>query len=864
MAQHRFLSVLLAALVVPGALFAADTLPVYRDPSKPQAARIDDLISRMTLEEKASMMQNTTPGVPRLGIPKYDWWSEALHGVANAGQATVFPQAIGLAAMWDAPLQQEIAGVAGVEGRAKFNGYVGTDAEGTIFHGLTFWSPNVNIFRDPRWGRGQETYGEDPYLTSRLGVAFVKGLQGDNPDYLQAAACAKHFAVHSGPESLRHNFNVNPSAADLHETYLPAFEALVRESRVEVVMTAYNAIDGIPCSVNPMLYQSLKDWGFNGHVTSDCGSVADLSHTYRFAADAAEAEAMTLKAGMNVCCGGEATAMPEAVKRGILKESEIDGQLHPLLRTMFRLGFFDPKDKVPFNAIPPSANDTPEHEALALKAARESIVLLKNDGILPIDAAKIRRVAIVGPNATSVPALTGNYCGEPARPVTVLAGLRKELEARGIAVDYAYGCDYSTRPTTWRAIPQPWFRGEYFASGDLSGKPVEKRTERPLCYECGGKPWEQLALPQGLPEKGVSARWNGELQTTIAGDYRLRIRARGGFRLFVDGKQTIDAWKPAAGEECTVRTVEITCSFPETSSIPVRVEYTQGDGPVSIAFEWIAPAADTHIEEAVALAKKADLIVFVGGLTAQLEGEEMKVDYDGFSGGDRDRIELPALQERFLKELAATGKPVVMVNMSGSAVALPWEDAHLGAIVQAWYPGEQGGAAVADILTGACNPSGRLPVTFYRATEDLPDFKDYSMTGRTYRYFAGKALYPFGHGLSYTKFDYSNLHVARAGDGSLKVSVNVRNAGGRDGDEVVQIYAVPPKEAHPREREALCGFSRVHLAKGEVKTVEIAVPSSALRRWNDASNAYWIPSGDWAIRAGASSEDIRLVTDVGL
>ncbi|HNX05553.1 MAG TPA: glycoside hydrolase family 3 C-terminal domain-containing protein, partial [Opitutales bacterium] len=690
------------------------------------------------------------------------------------------------------------------------------------------------------------------------------GLQGDNPNTLQAAACAKHFAVHSGPESLRHVFDAKPSAADLHDTYLPAFEALVREGHVEIVMTAYNAIDGTPCSVDPLLYGLLEEWGFDGHVTSDCGSVADLSRTYKRAADDAEAEAMTLNAGMNVRCGDEPVALLEAVRRGLITEDTVNARLRPLLRTMMRLGFFDPADTVPFNSISPSENDSPAHDALALKAAEECIVLLKNDGILPLDSKRVRRVAVIGPNASSVPVLVGNYNGTPSHPVTVLAGLREEFAKAGIETDYAYGCDYAWRPEAWVPIPQPWFRGEYFSNPDLSGTPAEIQWDRPICFECHADKTDGRGLPRGLPKSGVSIRWQGAVPTTVAGEYGLRVRARGGFRLYVDGALVIDSWTAPSGSEDAVREVATTRILPENASVPFRLEYAQGAGPVSLALEWKTPAPDSGIAQALALADKADAIVYVGGLTAQLEGEEMQVDYVGFSGGDRDTIELPRLQEQLLEKLFATGKPVVVVNLSGSAVALTQADARANAVVQAWYPGQQGGRAVAEILTGAVNPSGRLPVTFYRATEDLPAFTDYDMEGRTYKYFKGSPLYPFGHGLSYTKFDTSNLRVASVGDGTLAVSVDVANVGMRDGDEVVQLYAVPPAASHPRESQSLCGFARASLKAGEKTTLHLVIPATALRRWDDEKNDYAVPQGEWTIRAGASSADIRQSAHISL
>ncbi len=830
-------------------------LAPYLDPSLPQPERIKDLISRMSLEEKASLMSNSTPGVPRLGIPKYDWWNEALHGVAAAGNATVFPQAIGLAAMWDEAFLHEIADIIGIEGRAKFNGYAGGPLEGTTFHGLTFWSPNINIFRDPRWGRGQETYGEDPFLSSRLGAAFVRGLQGDHPVYLKAAACAKHFAVHSGPESLRHNFDVSPSEADLRETYLPAFEALCRDAGVEIAMTAYNALHGTPCSVNPLLYGLLREWGFDGHVTSDCGSVADLSRDYKRAADDAEAEAMTLKAGMNVRCGFEPSAVMEAVRRGLLAETEIDSALFPLLRTMFRLGFFDPRRTVPYNAIKPSENGAREHGDAALRAARESLVLLKNDGVLPLRKETLRRVAVIGPNAASVPALVGSYNGDPSTPVTILHGIKAALEPAGIRVLYSHGPDYSARTVDWRPISHPWFHGEYYANPDLIGEPAARRTERPISFGCdAARP--SFRPPPGVPASGISARWNGVLQTGLAGEYRFRVRFRGAMRFMIDGQTVIDSWTPASGRAVD-RELAAVRRLPGNASIPIGLEYAQGEGPVRIELGWKTPAVDAYEAEAIALVKDADIVIYAGGISAQLEGEEMEVDYDGYSGGDRLRIELPGLQQRFLERLHAVGRPIVFVNLSGSAVAMPWADENMNAIIQAWYPGQAGGAAVAEALMGAYNPAGRLPVTFYRATEDLPDFTDYCMEGRGYRYFTGKVLYPFGHGLSYTTFSYGGLSISANADRSLTARLDVTNIGERDGDEVVQLYALPPMRSRPREIHALCGFRRLTLARGERKEAVISVPATALRRWSEKEGGYVIHSGEWIIRAGASSADIR-------
>ena len=851
-----------ALLGSSAALLAENSRPLYLDPTQPQTARIHDLLTRLTLEEKASLMSNSTPGVARLGIPKYDWWSEALHGVANSGIATVFPQAVGLAAMWDEPLHREIAGVIGHEGRAKFNSYVGTKLEGSIFHGLTFWSPNINIFRDPRWGRGQETYGEDPFLTARLGVAFVRGLQGDDPIYLQAASCAKHYAVHSGPESLRHHMDVAPSSEDLYETYLPAFEALVREGHVEIVMTAYNSLYGTPCSISPLLYGELEKWGFNGHVTSDCGSVGDLIHTYKRAADDAEAEALVLKAGMNVTCGGEGSGIVDAVKRGLISETIVDQRISALLRTMFRLGFFDPKDRVPYNAVKPTENDKPEHGALALRAARESIVLLKNDGVLPLKPESFHRILVVGPNASSVPVLVGNYSGTPSQPVSVLDGLKSALEPKA-SVEYAHGCDYAMLPDVEHPIANTWFHGEYFGNRELKGPAVD-RTERPVRFDFAKSYLPFNRLPPGLPDKDVSARWTGTVATKLGGEYRFVVHVRGGARLTLDNETVIDSWIPPAGEEKVDRRLSVIRHLKDNATVGIKLEFVQGDAPGMISLEWNTPRGDADVEEALARAKNADLIVYVGGICAELEGEEMQVPYEGFAGGDRTRIELPTLQQELLEKLHAMGKPIVFVCMSGSAIAMPWADDHVNAIVQAFYPGQAGGTAVTDVLLGNYNPAGRLPVTFYRATSDLPDFKDYAMAGRTYRYFNGKPLYAFGHGLSYTKFDYSNLRVNPDTNGSLRVTVDIANTGSRDGDEVVQLYATPPAASGPREHKALCGFSRVHLKAGERQTVTLTVPTTALRRWSSEKKDYAIPAGEWTLAAGASSADVRQTAAIKL
>ncbi|MFT3781018.1 MAG: glycoside hydrolase family 3 C-terminal domain-containing protein [Nibricoccus sp.] len=836
------------------AVNAKSLRPLYLDPAQPIEARVADLVSRLTPEEKAALMKNGSPGVERLGIPKYDWWNEALHGVARAGEATVFPQAIGLASMWDEDFMQKVADTISTEARAKYHDAIRHNNRERYF-GLTFWTPNINIFRDPRWGRGQETYGEDPFLTSRLGVAFVRGLQGNDPHFLKTAACAKHFAVHSGPESLRHDFDVSPDEADFHDTYLPAFEALVREAHVEIVMTAYNSVYGYPCAVNPRLYDLLyNQWKFDGHVVSDCGAIYDLSRTYKVARNDAEAEAMSVKAGLCLRCGDDAPALAEGIKSGYISEADVDVRLRQLLRTMFRLGFFDPEENVPYSKIPFSANNTPENGALALEAAHKSIVLLKNDGVLPLQTSKMKHIAVIGPNANSLPALLGNYNGTPSAPVTILAGL-KAVAGEQIAIDYTGGCDYVGGDSALVAIPRTnlsageytGLNGEYFANTKLEGSPAAKRRDRPVEFD-----WSVAKLPEKVPSENFSVRWQGTLLTGMEGEYQLSIEASGGFRLYLGDDLLIDDW--TAG----VKAKTISRRLPEKARLPIRVEFFHTDGPARFALKWAVPGATSGFQQALATARQADAIVFVGGMTAQLEGEEMKVNFDGFDGGDRTKIELPSVQEQLLKELSTTGKPIVLVLMSGSAVALPWASDHANAIVQAWYPGQAGGTAVADVLFGKANPAGRLPVTFYRETKDLPAFTDYSMANRTYRFFKGQPLYPFGHGLSYTQFAYKNLQVAKtATPGELSVSIDIANTGKRDGDEVVQFYAQEPASAKARANLSLCGFKRIALKAGETKTVSYLVPATALRRWDKEKNAYVFYSGEWTIQAGASSGDLR-------
>ena len=729
---HPFVFALLlaGAWLPPQTAHAADQPadakpPVWRDATQPLEARVRDLLGRMTLEEKSLQLCNEAPSIPRLGLPAYNYWNECLHGVARNGIATVFPQAIGMAASFDPPLLHTVADAIATEARAKNREYTEAhNGDSTLYTGLSFWTPNINIFRDPRWGRGQETYGEDPFLTGRMAVAFIQGLQGGDPKYYKVLACAKHFAVHSGPEAERYSFDSEPPERDFYEIYLPQFETAVREGRVGAVMGAYNRLFGTPCCASPLLLSNLLrgQWGFKGHVVSDCDAIYQLFMGHNWSPTLEAAVASAIKAGCDLCCGMQYRAVTDAVRDGLLKEQEVDIALGRLLGARFRLGMFDPPALVPYARITTNEYDTPEHDALALQMARESVVLLKNDGLLPLDRAKIHKIAVLGINANYVGTLLGNYEGEPSHPVTFARGILNLLGTNA-QVYYQPGC--------------------------------------PLA---------------------------------------LRV----------------------------------------------------GDTNQAMYDEARAKALD--------LALKVDAVVYFGGICSDLEREYMGVPFEGFFYGDRTRVELPPVQTEFLKALRATGKPLVFVNCSGSAIAMPWEAENLPAIVQAWYPGQEGGRAVAEVLFGDFNPAGRLPITFYRATADLPLFTDYAMSNRTYRYFQGKPLFAFGHGLSYTQFKYgpAQLNRSQAGlDDTIHVILDVTNTGARDGDEVVQVYFRHVKSAVPQPLEALCGFQRVAVPHQKSARVDIAVPVTGLRYWDTGRKQYVVEQGDYEILVGAASDDIR-------
>lgn len=821
--------------------------------------RAMDLVARMTLEEKASQLQYDSPAIARLAIPRYNWWNEGLHGVARAGNATVFPQAIGLAATWNSPLVRRVGDTVATEFRAKYLETVGADGGTQLYQGLTVWSPNVNTFRDPRWGRGQETYGEDPYLTSRTAIAYVRGLQGDDPLAPKVSAAVKHLAVHSGPESDRHREDVHPTQRDLVETYLPAFHATVTQGKALSVMCAYNAVDGVPACANTSL---LKDylrgaWKFQGHIVSDCGAVADIHSVgaHRYVKTPEEAVAAAVKAGTDVLCefGGTPTAAPattvRAVEQGLLAEADLDRAVQRLLAARIRLGLLDAPDKRPFREITAKDYDTPAHRRLNLEAARQSLVLLKNDGLLPLKQAP-RNIAVIGPNADSVDALVGNYNGTPSQPVTVLEGIRTRFPAA--QVTYVEGTGWVAPPLqdvppeslcVDSACTQNGVKLERFDNLNLEGAPSATEIQAKAEFKWG---W-----PNAYDRK-TSTRWTGYVRATEGGMHNFRLKGNHGYRIRVDGKMVADLWDIAWPTSKT----EISLQAGKVYRIDVEAQQMGWDGEQRL--QWSKPSFDDAA--ALEAAGKADLVVFVSGLNWQLEGEEMSVHAPGFTGGDRTSIDLPAPQEALLECLGALGRPMVLVNMSGSAMALNWADSKVPAIIQAWYPGGEGGQAVAELIAGDFSPAGRLPVTFYKSAADLPPFKDYGMQGRTYKYFKGEPLYPFGHGLSYTHFSYTAsapTPKTACADCRVKFAVNVRNDGHRTGDEVVQVYVSRPGAAAPNS--TLVGFTRVSLKPGEQRRIRFELEGKALSTV-DANGNRIVEAGPATIWVGGGQQAGPTVT----
>ena len=841
-----------AMLVASTAAFAQQAL--YLDENAPIDRRVADLLGRLTVEEKIGLLRATSPAIERLNIDKYYHGNEALHGVVRPGRFTVFPQAIGLAATWNPELQQRVATVISDEARARWNeldqGRLQKDQFTDV---LTFWSPTVNMARDPRWGRTPETYGEDPMLSGIMGAAFVKGLQGDDPRYLKVVSTPKHFA---GNNEEHNRFSCKPQFTEkqLREYYLPAFEQCVREGKATSVMAAYNAVFDVPCAANPWLLTKVlrDDWGFNGYVVSDCGGVAAVRNAHKYCSTLETAGTLCLKAGLDLECGDEVYDEPllRAYRLGMVTDADIDTAATRVLTARMRLGLFDSGKNNPYTRIPASVIGSPEHQQVALDAARQSIVLLKNSkSTLPLNPRKIKTIGVVGINADK--AEFGDYSGMPVvAPVSVLQGIRDRV-----------GKDVTVLHAPWksakdgleiideRSFPEG-VKAEYFSNMNLEGTP-KVRHEKWVNYE----PANQAPDPF-LPGNPVSARWTGKLRPAVTGEYVMTFTSDDGARLYLDDKLLIDSWRGHA-----VRTDSAKVYLEAGRDYNLRAEYWDNRDYAIARLQWKVPSAPaaTRMEmfgEAGDVARKSDVVVAVMGINKSIERE----------GQDRYDIQLPEDQREFLQELYNVNPNIVLVLVAGSNLALNWEDANLPAIVDAWYGGESGGKAVAEVLFGDYNPGGRLPLTFYRGLEDLPAFDDYDITkGRTYKYFTGDVVYPFGYGLSYSKFKYSDLKVKDAGD-DVVVSFDVKNTGRYDGDEVAQVYMCMPEYGSPVVPiKELKGFKRVSVPRGKTEHVEVAVPKSSLRYWDDKAEGFvTTPSGDYNIMVGSSSADIRLRSTIKL
>lgn len=782
----------------------------------------DKLLRKMTLEEKVSQLVHDAKAIDRLGLKKYNWWNECLHGVARAGIATAFPQMIGIAATWNALLVHEVATVISDEARAKHHEF---DRAGKheIYQGLTYWSPNINIFRDPRWGRGMETFGEDPVLTSVLAVAFIKGLQGDDPDYLKLVATPKHFAVHSGPENQRHNFDAKPSFRDLWETFLPAFEACIVEGKAYSIMGAYNRIFGEACTASTLLLQDiLRDrWGFKGYVVSDAGAISDISEHHKIVGSLAEAAALALKNGTDLCAGTEYLHLLEAVEKGLISEAEIDVSLNRLLTAKAKLGMFDEPEKVPYTSIPYSVVDCEEHKVLALQTAMESLVLLKNQHqLLPL-SKNLKTIAIIGPNGNDRDIHLGNYHGTPSSISSLYEGIKKKV-GETTQVLFEIGCELASGIPFLEVLPNHFiFTDElqtecglnlnYFDNDSFEGPPAQSI----IIQELNNKIFDGLAN-MVKDVSNFSILISGYLVPNFTGQYALGIAGLTSFQLFVDGNLLAEfdtIWEPEKVYEL------LNLNEDQTYFIELKIKAATSEAHVQKLL-WAVPD-ESREQRALTIAQSADVIILAMGLSPQLEGEEMPVIVPGFNQGDRSDINLPAEQENFIQKIAALGKPTILISFSGCAVALNWANENIPAIVQAWYGGQAAGDALANMLFGDFNPSGRLPVTFYKSINQLPAFDDYSMDGRTYKYFKDEPLFPFGFGLSYSDFKYSNLHRTKNNaDCFCTISVDVENTSESDGSEVVQLYTrrVDPSEKYPIK--SLQSFTKIWLKSGEKRSLK--------------------------------------------
>ena len=841
-------------------LFQISTLAAivpFRNTNLSFEERTEELLSQLTLQEKVDLMRYDSPAIDRLGIPAMNWWNECLHGVARSGLATVFPQAIGMASMWDTNEMFSIATAISDEARAKNNEYISRGKRG-IYQGLTFWTPNINIFRDPRWGRGMETYGEDPYLTGELAVPFVKGLQGDDPKYFKIIATAKHFAVHSGPESTRHSFDVWPTDRDMAETYTPHFKKVVQEGQVYSVMCAYQSYKGVPCCGNKFLETLLRDkWGFKGYIVSDCWAVRDFyeKNAHHVVNTREEASAMAVKAGTDVNCGDTYPALVNAVKQGLITEDELNVSVKRIIMARLKLGQFDNTKDVKYMQIPYSVVDSKEHQQLALESSHKSIVLLKNENnILPL-SKKLKKVAVIGPNANDIEVLLANYNGYPSHPKTPLAGIREKLPNSEVV--FAQGCELAAKLPYFEALPTEFLytdeslthhglKAEYYDNSEWKGNPKHRLVDANIDFV-----WRTKSPFPDMKYDAFSAKWSGIFVPEISGEYALGAEGFTGFNLYIDDK-LVTKWNDihAPHKEYELMNLE------GGKKYKLRVEYLQNNTEYSIMrLLWSKPKPNLK-KEAIELAKTSDFVVLFMGLSPLLEGEEMKVKVDGFSGGDRLDIKLPATQTELMKEIYKLGKPTVLVLLNGSAIAFNWENENIPAIIESWYPGQAGGTAIADVLFGDYNPAGRLPLTFYKSIDQIPAFDDYNMTGKTYRYFKKEPLYEFGYGLSYTTFEYALKQAPveiKTGD-SVKMIVNVKNTGKVDGDEVVQLYVTLPDSKYPVPIRSLQGFKRIHLIAGETKDVSFDITPAQMSAFDNNSVAQ-MQEGHVIISVGGKQPD---------
>ncbi|MFA5769436.1 MAG: glycoside hydrolase family 3 C-terminal domain-containing protein [Bacteroidales bacterium] len=836
--------------------------PAYRNEKKSFNERTADLVSRMTLQEKVSQMAHESAAIKRLGVPEYNWWNECLHGVARAGHATVFPQAIGMAAMWDKEMMFDIATAVSDEARAKHHDFLKQNKRG-IYQGLTYWTPNINIFRDPRWGRGMETYGEDPYLTGEMAVQYIKGLQGNDPKYLKLVATAKHFAVHSGPESTRHRADVHPSQRDFYETYAPHFKKVVQEAGVWSVMGAYQRLWGEPCCGSFFLSSLLRDrWGFQGYIVSDCWAIKDFydKGMHEIVKTPAEAAALGVTAGTDLNCGVSYPYLVEAVEEGYIDESLIDTAVQRLMLARFKLGMFDKPKKVPYSSIPIDIVESEKHVTLAREAAQKSIVLLENDGILPF-SKNVQKVAVIGPNADDLEVLLGNYNGYSRNPVTPLQGIREKLPKAEVV--FAQGCPLAAGLPYFEPVPegvlftdstltQPGLTGKYFNNMSWDGVPAHERVEKNIDFT-----WWNKAPFEDMDDREFSIEWNGVLCVPETGQYALGGEAFSGFTLMLDGKklvERIDVHHPRKEYEY----VQLEAGKP----YKLTLRYLQNKTEYAIMrLLWEAPQGNL-MEEALQAAAASDLVILCMGLSPLLEGEEMKVKVDGFNQGDRVDIGLPATQTALIKAIKKLDKPTVLVLLNGSAGSFDREIKSLPAILEAWYPGQEGGRAIADVIFGDYNPSGRLPVTFYHSVDQIPAFDNYSMEGKTYRFFRDEPLYPFGYGLSFTTFEYEPVRLPESVPCGIPVDISFRvtNTGDTDGDEVVQLYVSLPDASNPVPIKSLQGFERIRLKAGESRVVDFTIIPEQMASLDD--NQVWlVEAGSVILEVGGNIYSVRMEGD---